>query len=304
MVNQSKYKYGTTMKYPKFSKNTSYQSANAMCLKASLLLDKRDRNKFMELCKERHKKLLKKLKSKRENKDEPNRLINLYTNRSGLSKNVPYKRREEILKKIKVRKEKVKKEITDRTMNNTDDKSKTRNKKQQKKAKQIEKEKELLKKIEDEIKEERLGAKELRNYQRLIAVLNDERDFNMEQRKFLLENFKEFFDELNVNESNLEDIIRLQQDLIDFEKDEMDEADYQQQLADLKEEEKLTEANINRLQDRLMSNLGMEQLTENEIDESIKSNLGERDSDVSSLDGSNLRLEFPPREVAKTARGA
>lgn len=269
-----------------------------MCRKASLILDKRDRMKYMELCKERHKRLLKKLKSKRENKDEPNRLINLYTNRSGLSKNVPYRRREEILKKIKVRKEKVKKE------DNTNDKSKSRNKKQQKKAQQIEKEKELLKKLEDEIKEERLGAKELRNYQRLIAVLNDERDFNMEQRKFLLENFKEFFDELDVNENNLEDIIRLQQDLIDFEKDEMDEADYQQQLADLKEEEKLTEANINRLQDRLMSNLGMEQLTEDEIDESIKSNIGERASDVSSLDGSNLRLEFPPREVAKTARGA
>ena len=293
MVNQSKYKY------PKFSKNTSYQSANVMCRKASLILDKRDRMKYMELCKERHKRLLKKLKTKRENKDEPNRLINLYTNRSGLSKNVPYRRREEILKKIKVRKEKVKKE--DNTINNID---KSRNKKQQKKAQQIEKEKELLKKLEDEIKEERLGAKELRNYQRLIAVLNDERDFNMEQRKFLLENFKEFFDELNVNENNLEDIIRLQQDLIDFEKDEMDEADYQQQLADLKEEEKLTEANINRLQDRLMSNLGMEQLTEDEIDESIKSNIGERASDVSSLDGSNLRLEFPPREVAKTARGA
>jgi hypothetical protein len=271
------------------------------------------RQKFLDECIKRYNKSLLKLKSKK-SKDKTARLnlpksIKIKEDRQ--SRVVSTKRRRQLLNEIDKRLARLRNETTTLNREPITQRNQPQKKKKSNKEKQIDKqEQKLLNDIIEELEEDKLTAKELRNYDKLISVLNDNilDSDDLRARQIILNEFSEFFEELNDSENKLEDIQQIIADMRNMEDDEIENFLYEQELNNLKEEERLTKKNIDKLQDRLMGRLNRPLTTDKEVDDvlsSINSEKAERDSDVSSLIGSDeLRLEFPPRSVAVGAKSA
>ena len=299
--------------FPQFNQPVKRTSALDKCLRASKLVDAGKRQKFLKECIKRYNKSLLKLKS-RKSKDKTARLklpksIKIKEDRK--SRVVSTKRRRELLNEIDRRLASLRNQpiTTDITIGN---RKQTKTKKKSNKQRQVDKqEQRLLNDIIEELEEDnKLTARELRNYDKLISVLNDNilDSDDLRARQIILNEFSEFFEELNDSENKLEDIQQIIADMRNMEDDEINEFLYQQELNNLKDEERLTKKNIDKLQDRLMGRLNQPLTTDRDVDDvlsSIDSERAERDSSVSSLIGSDeLRFDPVPPSSALTARSA
>jgi hypothetical protein len=299
--------------FPQFNQPIKRNSAMDKCIRASKLIDHKKRKKFLDECIKRYNKSLLKLKAKK-SKDKSARLnlpksIKIKEDRQ--PRVVSTRRRRELINEINRRLDTLRNQpiTTDITIGN---RKQTKTKKKSNKQRQVDKqEQRLLNDIIEELEEDnKLTARELRNYDKLISVLNDNilDSDDLRARQIILNEFSEFFEELNDSENKLEDIQQIIADMRNMEDDEINEFLYQQELNNLKDEERLTKKNIDKLQDRLMGRLNQPLTTDRDVDDvlsSIDSERAERDSSVSSLIGSDeLRFDPVPPSSALTARSA
>ena len=307
-------------------KNNQVKRTSAMdkCLRASKMVEYGKRQKFLDECIKRYNKSLLKLKS-RKSKDKNARLnvpksIKIKPDRK--PRIVSTKRKRQLIDEIDRRLASLRNEtITTtnqrnqpRTQTNRNQPTTQRNqtrKKKSNKERQVDKEEQkVLTDIKEELEEDRLTAKELRNYDKLISVLNDNvlDSDDLQARRLILNEFSEFFDDLNESENKLEDIQQLIADMRNMEDNEIEDYLYERELNNLKDEERLTKKNIDKLQDRLMGRLRQPITTDEEADSvlgSINSEQVDRATDVSSLiDSDDLRFDPVPPNSALTARGA
>jgi len=299
--------------FPQFNNQVKRNSALDKCLRASKLVDAGKRQKYLDECIKRYNKSLLKLKS-RKSKDKTARLTlpkSIKIKEDRQPRVVSTRRRRELINEINRRLDTLRNQpiTTDITIGN---RKQTKTKKKSNKQRQVDKqEQRLLNDIIEELEEDnKLTARELRNYDKLISVLNDNilDSDDLRARQIILNEFSEFFEELNDSENKLEDIQQIIADMRNMEDDEINEFLYQQELNNLKDEERLTKKNIDKLQDRLMGRLNQPLTTDRDVDDvlsSIDSERAERDSSVSSLIGSDeLRFDPVPPSSALTARSA
>ena len=315
--------------FPQFNNQVKRSSAMDKCIRASKLVDAGKRQKFLDECIKRYNKSLLKLKAKK-NKDKTARLnvpksIRIKEDRK--PRVVSTRRRRELIDEIDRRLSTLRNETTNNrnqpttqtnrnnrqsTNNREPPRNSTRRKKiKSNKQRQADKEEQkVLTDIKEELEEDKLTARELRNYDKLISVLNDNilDSDDLQARRLILNEFSEFFDDLNESENKLEDIQQLIADMRNMEDDEIEDFLYQEELNNLKDEERLTKKNIDKLQDRLMGKLRQPITNDSDVESvlgSINSEQVDRASEVSSLIGSDeLRFDPVPPNSALTARGA